>query len=493
MIALIRYPALNFGLGDRGHGHPSDRFQMRGVRPHVAREVHIPPLLNHIVTSIAIALFRTIRFLKRALQPVFGGIVWALLLVARLLARLLVLPIYRLAVTVKIRFHKYALPTQSAALMLVTNKYLFHTALGLATLATLIVNLQARQAHAQDVGKNSLLYALATGSETSIVEETAAESPTHASPHIAPGTLIAIPHIDFDYESGDLEIASLSVPGAISALPTLDLENPMAPRTKTETYVVQEGDAIGTIARAFGVDVGTILWSNNLTERQYIRPGDALRIPPVSGVLVTLKKGDTISKLAVTYDADVEEILETNRITDETTLALGTEIVIPGGRPPAPVQTIASITQRGSEPTVRSGSIVSNTKKPADADTANLPSTRLLWPTSGHVITQYYGWRHTGLDIDGDLTSPLYAAYDGVVTTAGWNSGGYGLQILIQHPNGMTTRYAHASKLFVKVGDQVTRGEVIAMMGNTGRSTGSHLHFEVYVGSKRQNPLSYIR
>ncbi|MFH1077677.1 MAG: M23 family metallopeptidase [Patescibacteria group bacterium] len=412
---------------------------------------------------------------------------------SRALAHVLILPIYRLVVTVKLRLQKLALPTQGAALLLVTNKYLFHTALGIATITSLIVNIQARQANAQDIGKNSLLYALATGSETSIVEEVATDSPMPMEPHIAPGTLIAIPHVDFDYEDPTTEIAGISVPGAISALPTLDLENPTAPRTKTETYIVEDGDSIGTIARKFGVDVGTILWSNNLTERQYIRPGDALRIPPVSGVLVTLKKGDTVSKLAARYDADAEEIMDANRISDETTLALGTELVIPGGRPPAQVQAVASIASRGSEPAVRSGSLSSNTKKPADVDTADLPSARLLWPTSGHIITQYYGWRHTGLDIDGDLTSPLYAAYDGIVTSAGWNSGGYGLQIVIKHPNGMTTRYAHASKLFVKSGDEVKRGEVIAMMGNTGRSTGSHLHFEVYVGNKRQNPLSYIR
>ncbi len=135
----------------------------------------------------------------------------------------------------------------------------------------------------------------------------------------------------------------------------------------------------------------------------------------------------------------------------------------------------------------------SNTKKPEDLDTSDAPKTRLLWPTSGHVVTQYYGWKHTGIDIDGDYSSPLYAAADGVVETAGWNSGGYGLQIIVDHPNGMKTRYAHSSKLFVKVGDSVKKGQVIAMMGTTGRSTGTHLHFEVYTNNKRANPLSYIR
>ena len=106
------------------------------------------------------------------------------------------------------------------------------------------------------------------------------------------------------------------------------------------------------------------------------------------------------------------------------------------------------------------------------------------------MITQYYGWRHTGLDIDGHYDSPIYASHDGTVTTAGWNSGGYGLQILVSG-DGFTTRYAHSSKMFVKVGDTVKKGDVIAMVGTTGRSTGTHLHYEVYVNGSRVNPLSY--
>jgi murein DD-endopeptidase MepM/ murein hydrolase activator NlpD len=108
------------------------------------------------------------------------------------------------------------------------------------------------------------------------------------------------------------------------------------------------------------------------------------------------------------------------------------------------------------------------------------------------VITQYYGWRHTGLDIDGDYSSPLYAAHDGTVTTAGWNKGGYGLQVIVSG-SGVMTRYAHASKLFVTNGERVKKGQVIAMMGTTGRSTGTHLHFEVYINGSRVNPLAYIR
>lgn len=449
---------------------------------------HIHPLLKHVAASVAIALFRTVRFLKRRLQPAAACLARGAFVAGRLIARILILPFYRLAITLKIRFQRLTLPTQSAVLLVITNRYLFHAALGFAVLATLVVNLQARQAHAQDVGKNSMLYALATGSDASVIQETAADvTPSKPVSYLDRSTLIAIPGLDFDYDEGPADIASVSVPGAIAALP-MDLESSRMPRTNTETYVVQEGDTIGSIARSFGVNAGTILWSNGLTERQYIRPGDALRIPPVSGILVTLKKGDTVAKLAKRYGADAEEILAMNRVTDETALALGTELVIPGGAPPLPDQTLAAIATRAAQPAAPSG-----VKKPADANTKNLPAAKLLWPTSGHAITQYYGWRHTGIDLDGDYSSPLYAAYDGVVEKSGWNSGGYGNMILIRHPNGMMTRYAHASKLFVKAGDAVKRGQVIAMMGTTGRSTGTHLHFEVYVNGVRTNPLPYIR
>ena len=405
------------------------------------------------------------------------------------LVRWLILPIYRTIVAIKIKFHRLVAPTRGFALFFVSNRYLFHGVLGIAVLTTLTLNLGAGQVLAQDVGHDSLLYALATDSEIEIVQETArADEGAQTSSYLEQGTLIAIPHIDFDYSDDSQEIASTAIPGSISAVPYLDIETRSgAPRTETETYVVTAGDTIASIAHNFNVNVGTVLWANQLGERQYIRPGDNLKIPPVSGVLVTIKSGDTIAKLANKYSGKEKEILAFNKISDETALGLGAEIMIPGGTPPAVAPSGSAVAS------ARTPSYNPNVVKPADVDASHLASSKLLWPTSGHVITQYYGWRHTGLDIDGTLSSPLYAAADGVVEVSGWNSGGYGYQILISHPNGIKTRYAHASKLYVKAGQQVKRGQVIAMMGSTGRSTGSHLHFEVYVSGRRVNPLSYIR
>jgi murein DD-endopeptidase MepM/ murein hydrolase activator NlpD len=443
-------------------------------------------------TSVAIALFRAIRSLKRGAQSIATLLFRPLSPIGRIILNITILPLYRAVVMLKIKFHRLALPTRGIALFFMSNRYLFHVVLGVASLATIFANVQTRQAQAQDVGQNSLLYALVTNSDYEIVQEVAREGEPPSTPVLNEEAIAALPHIDFDYDEETERIASFSIPGAISAntIPNREEES-RAPRTKTETYIVEDGDTIASIAKKFSVNVGTVLWSNNLTERQYIKPGDALKIPPVSGVLVTIKKGDTVSKLAKNYDADEQEIKEFNKILDEATLALGTEIMIPGGHPPQPVQTLIAISGRSQESTaVRAGR---NITKPPNVNTQLIPKGTFLWPTTGHVITQYYGWRHTGVDIDGDFSSPLYAAYDGVVEQAGWNSSGYGIQVLIKHTNGMVTRYGHASKLFVKIGDHVTRGQVIAMMGSTGRSTGSHLHFEVYANGRRTNPLGYIR
>ncbi len=439
-----------------------------------------------------------------------------------LFVRWCILPVYRLIVLCKLRFQRLAIPARSLTLFFVSSRYLFHIVLGAATIATIVVNLETRQASAQDIGQNSLLYVLTTNSEVEIVKEIASTNSTPASvSYLADKTMIAVPHVDFDYDTGSDQLVDESVPGAIRATPIAEQlpSTTHAPRTTVETYVVKDGDSIGSIADSFGINVGTLLWSNNLSKNQFIRPGDTLKVPPVSGILATVKKGDTLGDLATRYDGNEEEIRQFNNIVDDTTLLAGAEIMIPGGRPPQPAPTFVAIapsrkqsptpdTRRiiptnpqqnngredsgDQEPTIPSAPAPA-TQKPADADTKAIPNTRLLWPTSGRVITQYYGWKHTGVDIDGDFTSPLYAAMDGEIITAGWNTGGYGLQIMIKHPNGMTTRYAHSSKLFVKVGDQVKKGQVIAMMGSTGHSTGSHLHFEVYVNGKRTNPLSYIR
>ena len=119
------------------------------------------------------------------------------------------------------------------------------------------------------------------------------------------------------------------------------------------------------------------------------------------------------------------------------------------------------------------------------------------WPTSGDISSPF-GWRwngsdfHPGVDIANDTGTPIVATADGVVTAAGWNAGGYGNMVDIDHGNGILTRYGHASEVVVHEGQHVKRGETIAYMGSTGFSTGPHLHYEIHVNGETVNPASYL-
>lgn len=128
---------------------------------------------------------------------------------------------------------------------------------------------------------------------------------------------------------------------------------------------------------------------------------------------------------------------------------------------------------------------------------SNNPNMPSIWPTTG-VVTSPYGLRwggtdfHPGIDIANDMGTPIVATADGVVEYAGWNAGGYGNMVDINHGNGLMTRYGHASQVVVTAGQYVKRGQLIAYMGSTGFSTGPHVHYEVHVNGQRVNPISYL-
>lgn len=260
-----------------------------------------------------------------------------------------------------------------------------------------------------------------------------------------------------------------------------------ATRTAPEDYIVREGDTASSIAEQFGVSVGTILWENKLGPYDILRPGRKLVVLPISGVSYTVGRGETLEQIAKKFSVEIERISEYNEATLlGKKLAQGATLVIPGGRPyvaPRPVVVAPTrLTTRTAVP------------KPASAlPAAPEAGTRLLWPTVSHHINQYFSWRHTGLDIHGRLDSPIYASDDGVAVVVEYKRTGYGQSIVIDHGNGIRTRYGHASQIFIVQGEAVKRGQIIAMVGSTGRSTGPHLHYEVLVAGKRVNPFGYTR
>lgn len=255
-------------------------------------------------------------------------------------------------------------------------------------------------------------------------------------------------------------------------------------RTGIVEYEVQSGDVIGSIAARFGVSIETVLWANNLSLRSYIRPGDKLKIPPASGVLHIVKSGDTVSKIARTYNAEADEIVKANKLQkDGADIVIGEELFVPGGEKPVERRVVAATPSRALRGVAAPPPSVS---APAGSG--------YIWPTSVRRITQYFGWKHTGVDIAGPVGTPIYASKAGTVikSQCGWN-GGYGCYVIIDHGGGVNTLYGHESQLYVSVGDVVEQGQVIAAMGSTGRSTGPHVHFEVRVSGARVNPLKYTR
>ncbi|NIA18297.1 MAG: peptidoglycan DD-metalloendopeptidase family protein [Actinobacteria bacterium] len=254
------------------------------------------------------------------------------------------------------------------------------------------------------------------------------------------------------------------------------------PRREIAAYTVKQGDSISTIAENFGVKVSTILWENNLNSYSIIRPGDKLSILPIDGVAHKVKSGDNLSKIAKKYNIEEKRIIEQNKLTDSSILAVGQKLIIPDGKK-------TSYARRSSKRYSGINAIKDLVRSP---DAKPAAGNKMNWPTEGHRITQYYSWRHHAVDIANKTGTPIYAADAGVVERAGWGKG-YGYQIVINHGGGKKTRYAHNSKLFVKKGQKVKKGETIAAMGSTGRSTGPHTHFEVIINGKKYNPLNYIK
>jgi len=264
---------------------------------------------------------------------------------------------------------------------------------------------------------------------------------------------------------------------------------PPVSRSEAISYTVGNGDTISSIANKFRITINTILWSNNLTAFSLIRPGDKLTILPVSGTLYTVKSGDTVGRVALKFGVEENSIFQYNNIKSANGLVIGKSIIIPGGKKIDENSDVTVVKKTVVSQVSDAVAVIEKLVNPKQAPESN---TRLLWPTEGHRITQYYSWRHTAVDIANKIGTPIYAAAAGTVVFAGWSTG-YGNNTVIDHGNGMKTRYAHASKLFFNVGDHVERGEEIEAMGSTGWSTGPHVHFEVIINGVKYNPLNYIR
>ncbi|HWC57694.1 MAG TPA: peptidoglycan DD-metalloendopeptidase family protein [Candidatus Paceibacterota bacterium] len=242
------------------------------------------------------------------------------------------------------------------------------------------------------------------------------------------------------------------------------------------TYTVASGDTLSGIAQKFGISINTIRWANDLTKNSLIKVGDELVILPFSGIEYTVKKGDTLSGITVKYGGDEKEIMDINGLDDEKDIKPGDKLLIPDGEmptatPPSEQKTSSS----SSTPTPSKNSDTNQTTQP------HLSEGYFAMPIPGSILTQGLH-AVNAVDFGAPVGTRVLAAADGTILIAkqGGYNGGFGSYIVINHPNGTQTLYAHLSEVEVSVGSKVTQGEEIAKSGDTGKSTGPHMHFEVH-------------
>jgi murein DD-endopeptidase MepM/ murein hydrolase activator NlpD len=252
------------------------------------------------------------------------------------------------------------------------------------------------------------------------------------------------------------------------------------PRESIEVYTVKAGDTVLGIAAQFGVQPETIMWANTAIEQDPDRLsiGDQLNILPLDGVLHIVKPGDTLASLAAKYKVDSSAIIgyTANELADSSaTLQIGSQVVVPGGSKPFITPQVPSVATLGSAP--------------SDAVKG---SGSFSWPTSGNITQRFWGG-HRAIDIGSWVGAPVKATDGGYVVLAGggWN-GGYGNHVIIDHGNGFTSLYAHLNSIFVKPGENISRGQQIGTVGNTGNSTGPHLHFEIRYQGVPRNPYNWL-
>lgn len=268
-------------------------------------------------------------------------------------------------------------------------------------------------------------------------------------------TLTELPPLDAPITSTQIEVMVSAEEGTA----TLEEDGEIS------EYEVASGDTVESIAKKFSISVETILWANDLTKKSTLRVGQKLVILPVSGVSYTIKKGDTVSEIADKFDVTQQSLTEFNNLEDGK-LSIGASIVIPGGKI-TPSKTVVKTTV--------------NTNTPVKSNNNNSASNAFSRPVNGGIRTQgIHG--HNGIDIAASMGTPILAAGSGVVTLVrggdGWN-GGYGNYVVVTHQKGVQTLYAHMSSISVQQGQTVSKGQQVGGMGNTGQSTGVHLHFEV--------------
>lgn len=229
-----------------------------------------------------------------------------------------------------------------------------------------------------------------------------------------------------------------------------------------KVHKVKSGETLWDIAHKHELNIDTLIGANNISNMNSIKPGQEFKILPVKGIIYRVSPGESVGSIARKFGLSKETIMKDNNIKDPSKLKIDQNLILRGAKPEFSYQ--------------------------------DRLDQKFMYPINTR-ITSYYGPRwgrmHEGIDFAAPMGSPIRAVSSGRVVYSGWATG-YGYVVIVEHQRGLRTLYAHNSKLLVREGESVGKGEVISRSGNTGNSTGPHLHFEVQVNGRPENPLEYI-
>jgi len=280
---------------------------------------------------------------------------------------------------------------------------------------------------------------------------------------------MSLPEPATNFDPIDKIAGDIIIDGGEALLPEVGPSNEAPEKVNTNNgqisiYIVRSGDTLAGIATMFDVSVNTIMWANDLTKGSALKIGQTLVILPITGVMYTVTSGDTLNSIAKRFSGDVNEIANFNDLQATDKISIGDIILIPDG------QVSSSI--RPSAVSGSSAKAVTTSNKSYDG--------YYIKPfIGGHKTQGIHGYN--AVDYGLPVGSELYASAAGTVIVSknsGWN-GGYGNYVVIQHRNNTQTVYGHMSRTIVSVGQNVTQGQIIGYSGNSGNSTGPHLHFEI--------------
>jgi murein DD-endopeptidase MepM/ murein hydrolase activator NlpD len=245
---------------------------------------------------------------------------------------------------------------------------------------------------------------------------------------------------------------------------------PPAPITiEVSTYRIRSGDSLASVAKHFGLYIDTIISANGISSASAIKPGTQLRIPNINGLIYKVRPADNLASISKRFNIDTTRIVDANDL-GSSRLISGQSLFIPGARLP-------------------------------DSEVKQALGQKVAWPARG-PLSSFFGYRddpftgvrrfHAGIDIVVNSGTPVRAAIDGKVSDVGYNAN-YGNYIILNHADGFQTLYGHLTSATVAVGSRVAQGSMIGISGNTGYSTGPHLHFGLFRRSLPLNPLKYLK